>query len=663
MNKILMTVFTLLLSAVSMFAGADVEITVYDISTKRPLTGVIVGFKADEKQIEYNITDRYGKCYINIEEGSYSVYTKYFVNQDTILNYHVHKGKNILKIEIIPDVSSLYKQRTYTVKGFDVDDPLMPTAKVSRDADIISETASGAAGVELRSMALKSDGEYSTDDKKTKRGDRTTMTDMAVDGVGSTGEKFDALDPSIDREIDHGDFNPPSEQGSAGVLTSGEVNDFRKWDYWQDISTADLSEYRSTWEFTPVQRYSVQLINRSNRPVIDAKVQLVTGNDVVIWESRSDNTGKAELWSNIFNNNEQTPNNLLVKAYADGQTFAITDVKEFHDGINFIQMNVSCDVPNTLDIVWAVDATGSMGDEINYLKAELSDIIGKIQNLHKGIDINLGSVFYRDIRDEYLIQKSELTTDIDKTIEFIESQRANGGGDFPEGVEYALSSVVNEFNWSENAVARLMFLILDAPPHNDKDAVTRLKELTAKASLMGIRIIPVTCSGIDKSTEYLMRSLALATNGTYVFLTDHSGVGGSHIEPTTEKYDVELLNDLFIRLIDQFTVTNQCDDQITMETAIEENIYNHGEANPGFDDIKFMITCYPNPTDGLINIKSEGKIDELYLVDMNGKILQRPEGIDSGTIQLDLGSYPTGFYFIKYRSGTTWAGYKILLSR
>ena len=44
----------------------------------------------------------------------------------------------------------------------------------------------------------------------------------------------------------------------------------------------------------------------------------------------------------------------------------------------------------------------------------------------------------------------------------------------------------------------------------------------------------------------------MATGGTYTFLTDDSGVGGSHLEPTVGEYQVEQLNDLLVRLIEQY---------------------------------------------------------------------------------------------------------------
>ena len=47
-----------------------------------------------------------------------------------------------------------------------------------------------------------------------------------------------------------------------------------------------------------------------------------------------------------------------------------------------------------------VDATGSMGDELAYLKTELTDVIQQTQAKHKDLTIHLGSVVYRDHGEE-----------------------------------------------------------------------------------------------------------------------------------------------------------------------------------------------------------------------------------------------------------------------
>src|SRR5690606_18417442 len=117
-----------------------------------------------------------------------------------------------------------------------------------------------------------------------------------------------------------------------------------------------------------------------------------------------------------------------------------------------------------------------------------------------------------------------------------------GGGDYPEAMDIALDTAINALSWSENARSRILFLVLDAPPHQGQEVNDRLQRLIHQAAEKGVRIVPIGASGIDKSTEYLMRALALGTNGTYAFLTDHSGIGNPHIKPTTDSYDVETLN-------------------------------------------------------------------------------------------------------------------------
>ena len=69
----------------------------------------------------------------------------------------------------------------------------------------------------------------------------------------------------------------------------------------------------------------------------------------------------------------------------------------------------------------------------------------------------------------------------------------------------------------------------------------------------GIRLIPVAASGVDKDTEFMLRFFASSTGGTYVFLTDDSGVGNSHIAASVGDYEVEKLNELLIRLIEYYT--------------------------------------------------------------------------------------------------------------
>jgi hypothetical protein len=314
----------------------------------------------------------------------------------------------------------------------------------------------------------------------------------------------------------------------------------------------------------------------------------------------------------------------------------------FNKGFNFLKIAESCNENNILDIAFVVDATGSMGDEIAYLQIELMDVIEKIQAQREDLIINLGSVFYKDETDDYVTRKFDFSDDISSAVKFMQAQQASGGGDYPEAMDAALDVALNQLNWSDKTVAKLLFLVLDAPPHYTPEILKKLEKLTHLAAEKGVRIIPVAGSGIDKSTEYLMRSFALTTNGTYVFLTDHSGVGNAHIEPTTDEYEVEKFNDLLIRVIGQFTVVSECNQSIA-----NINDPTNGTTNSK-EDPKNSVICYPNPTIGRFKVKLKNPVKELFITDLSGKILLRFDALKAGETEINLANFPNGIYVVRF---------------
>lgn len=471
-----------------------------------------------------------------------------------------------------------------------------------------------------------------------------------------------------------------------GKLTSGEIHDFSKWKMWSDIAENDLKQWQTKWKIKPTQRYMVQVINEKGKALVNLKTELVNSKDSVLWTAYTDNTGKSELWPNLFKESKDKNEKYKIVVHHNGKQHDIKEAKQFTDGVNKLKINAPCDFPNDVDIAFVVDATGSMGDEIEYLKVELYDVIEKAKDSLKNANINLGSVFYRDVTDAYLTIKTDMSSDINKTVSFIKRQSAGGGGDEPEAVDAALDVAVNELTWRENTRAKIIFLVLDAAPHSAAENLAKLERVTAQAAKKGIRIVPLTCSGIDKSAEYLMRSMALATNGTYAFLTNHSGVGGKHIAPTTDKYDVETLNKLLLRVICQFTAVQDCKDDepdqnqqqdtLVVSTPVDSAnaIYNQdtitnnqvinkdslSNINPLEEAIKWKY--FPNPTNGPVTIEVEsGDVKELFLTDMSGKIIERIDMMDQNRVTISLKGYPSGIYFIKMLYKEKWLSGKVVL--
>ena len=325
-----------------------------------------------------------------------------------------------------------------------------------------------------------------------------------------------------------------------GTLTAGKWNDLDNWLYWQGLMNKNnWSAIQKKWN-VPITKYEI-FVYDAKKPVIGAKVKIYDDNDTV-WSAVTDNKGRAILVCGKPMS-IQSRNLLLYVATTEEELYikdVILKVDEPYE-VNIKKGSIE----DSVDVMFVIDTTGSMRDELEYLKVELNDLISRIPSQ----DVRVSCNFYRDVGDEYIVRPFPFTTDLSVAIGQISEQRAKGGGDFPESVELALINAIDEHEWNAEAKEHFLFLVLDAPPHHTPEIVTKINYCIQKAAEKGIRVIPVASSGIDKETEFLLRSMAIATNGVYVFLTDHSGVGNDHIEPTNTTYSVEFLNDLLVQIM------------------------------------------------------------------------------------------------------------------
>ncbi len=585
----------------------------------------------------------------------------------------------IVKVEEYPDIATLTDfNGHYELKNIPDDAKKLIFSFTGMETQIIKIKHDTVINVTMTSDNLEIDEVVVTSlgIKKHKGIFRSSKRDLTYSADYDDGGSLDFSDADFYDASDRASSN--DNNINSGQLTAGEVNDFGKWEMWQDITNDQLKQFKTLWQIYPKERYCVLLTSENNSPIIDATVYLKSDNKT-IWTAKTDNTGKAELWANMFDSTNLQK--ISIQIDYKGNLTSINNPSVFQNGINKMTLQtVGCNIPNEVDIAFVFDATGSMGDEMRYLQAEILDVIKRIDSSHSDLTINLGSVFYRDVSDNYLTKKDDLTTNITSAISFFSNQTADGGGDFPEAVHSGLNVAINQLSWHDNARTRIIFLVLDAPPHNQPKVIDSLRVLTQQAAAKGIRIIPITCSGVDKSTEYLMRSMALATNGTYVFLTDDSGIGGSHIKPTTDKWDVEFLNDLIVRLVNQYIVTPDCSNQIIVDsTDIQQDtvlvnypapedttlstpdpdtniaVINSADtitidttANNPVILPKNKLKVYPNPTSGNITVEISGNIEEFYICDYSGKILQRQIVDGDNELRLDIGMYPNGIYFVRY---------------
>lgn len=352
----------------------------------------------------------------------------------------------------------------------------------------------------------------------------------------------------------------------AGVITAGEWNDLNHWTYWGTlINSNDFSDKPKYWGFYTNYRIAVKVVNESGNPVAGAKVELLPSiGDKPIWTSLTDLQGLTNCWPSLFSDKEkintkdfivsingekqkENPKIMALPTEASADNLeSLTDESEF----NIYKINALQSGKTHIDVAFVVDATGSMGDEIAFLKEDLKDIIKKSS---QNTLMRTAAIFYRDEEDEYITKVSPFTENHNTTLSFVSEQEAKGGGDYPEAVHSALEASLQELSWSEQATCKIMFLLLDAPAHHNNDVIKNLHKSIQAFAKNGIKIIPVAASGTDDNTEFMSRFFAIATGGTYVFITNDSGVGNEHIKAKVGKYQVEQLNSLIIRLIKYYS--------------------------------------------------------------------------------------------------------------
>lgn len=451
---------------------------------------------------------------------------------------------------------------------------------------------------------------------------------MAVDGKA---EYAPGRRPTIDA---------PANNVQAGKLTAGEVNDFAKWYFWSKVINDTHKKYLSNWKIEARNRYTVQVTNKDGYPIVAEPVSLIDAKGNTLFQAVTDNTGKAELWANLLSGQQQTGN---LQIRVDEQ---VQEAKPWSKGLNTFVIDTECGASDAVDVVFVFDATGSMGDELRYLQAEMRDVISRAKDATGGLAIRTGAVVYRDHGDEYVTRLSRLTDDIKTTQTFIDKQRASGGGDFPEAIPEALMAAINTAGWNQEARARIAFLVLDAPCHKDSTTIALLHEQVLNAAAWGIRVVPVVCSGLDEAGELLMRSIVLTTNGTSFFLTDDSGIGNPHLKPTTDTLKVEHLNDMLVRTIVEFSTIPACDEAQQDDAQVDE----HFIPNP-FDakDLANLEAIPHGPT-------------TIYLLDITGKLIAILDG-DINSIEVSKATYPlsTGIYFLKAYIDDRWVTKKILV--
>jgi Mg-chelatase subunit ChlD len=185
-----------------------------------------------------------------------------------------------------------------------------------------------------------------------------------------------------------------------------------------------------------------------------------------------------------------------------------------------------------IDVVFAVDTTGSMGGLLDGAKRTVWSIANHIRKTDPNADLRIGLVAYRDVGDEYVTRPFSLTQDLDAVYGELSGYQAAGGGDTPEDVDAAIDDSLHKMQWRTGA-RKLIFVVGDAAPAS-RGEVPTFEAGAREAASRGITINTIRC-GWDTDTQTAFQRIAMIGGGEFSTIQQDGGV-----QQVATPYDAEL---------------------------------------------------------------------------------------------------------------------------
>ena len=228
-------------------------------------------------------------------------------------------------------------------------------------------------------------------------------TKYGGDGGHATDYGYTSGD-EMEPEGGEGENGEPEQLIPAGQLTCSALDDNKYYDFWQEITGKNqepgiFNNYRENFGSS---------FNTFNR----VKLTITNGNDVYVSLKENnttfhvDNMHNAYLFPTTNNEMHEVTISYLNK---DGERVSFDTMVKDNDEID---LENEFTLSKKLEIMFVIDATGSMGDEMKYIQAEIDDVIGKVKEENPGSTISLAMMVYRDHKDDYVTRYSDFTEDI-----------------------------------------------------------------------------------------------------------------------------------------------------------------------------------------------------------------------------------------------------------
>jgi TolB-like protein len=422
-------------------------------------------------------------------------------------------------------------------------------AKVSSDGkEDISSADLNKARDEFKASETEnmSSRKESAADKSVKTGSAPATLEKKKNG-DSAGAIAGAEAPASSKSSDGGGRGR-SEVPSSSGLKAGFADDNKQFNYFVKF----LDQYKESALHYPInieERIILKVYDNKNKSIANAKVDIYADKRPVC-SGRTYADG-----SFLFSPSEYGHKPVSYRAVITSQQKSkeITIDRQGKRELYVKFDNSRPELKNIpIDILFILDTTGSMGEEISRLKNTIEIINMNIVSIPTKPKVRFGMVLYKDKGEEYLTKVIPLTGDLDEFRTELDKVEATGGGDEPEDLQSALSDAIKKIKWDNNGI-RLSFIITDAPPHIDYGQKYTYVNAAHDARQAGIKIFTVGTGGLDINGEYVLRQLSQYTYAKYIFLTygergeSEGGAEGSVSHHTGANFQTDKLESIIIR--------------------------------------------------------------------------------------------------------------------
>ena len=401
-------------------------------------------------------------------------------------------------------------------------------------------------------------GETAEADTASAPGSRSADVELGEKGFGFVEE------PSRSAEKIRPE-SPAAAAPSASGLQAGFADDNKQFNYFVNF----LAEYAGEVPHLPIpveERIIIKVTDSAGKPVPNADVR-VSADGALLAAGRTYADGTF-LFFPSEHPASMTSYSAAVTALRESRSVVFARA-----GKRQVEVKTQAARPAyqnvPLDILFILDTTGSMGEEIQRLKTTIEIINLNLAALSSRPKVRFGLVLYRDQGDEYTTEVVPLTEDLASFKKSLEGVRADGGGDDPEDLQSALRDAMREIRWNPDGV-RMAFVITDAAPHLDYGADYTYVDASHDARKAGIKIFSVGTGGLDITGELPLRQISQYTYAKYIFLTygeqgeSGGGAPGSVSHHTGSNFQTDKLEAIIIRFARE-ELANLTDQPLTDE--------------------------------------------------------------------------------------------------